>query len=55
MKAKIVSVCFGLYKVQYKKYFFSKWKDYMPNRDVVWYGREAQAKVIKMELTQNYL
>lgn len=55
MKARIVEVGIGLYKVQYKKYFFSKWKDYMSIRGSVWYGSAIQAQVIKMKLIIKWL
>ena len=50
MKAKIVSVGFGLYKVQYRKYFFSKWNDYESFSGSMWIGSKVQAEVIKMKI-----
>ncbi|GEM_PF-4536705 len=55
MKARIVETGIGLYKVQYKKYFFSKWKDYISFSGSLWIGSKVQAQVIKMKILIKWL
>lgn len=55
MKARIVKAGIGLYKVQYKKYFFSKWKYYMSFSGSMWIGSKVQAEVIKMKILLKWI
>lgn len=55
MKTRIISIGIGLYKVQYKKYFFSKWVDYTSSKGLVWLGTKIQAEIISLKISSKWI
>ena len=55
MKTRIVSVGIGLYKVQYRKCFLYKWKDYTISSGAVWLGTKIQTEIISFKIRMKWI